>query len=60
MARFKVRSGFFVHLGEQVFEPGVELELDDAQFALVAHQVEPVAEVKPAQKAKAVTTNPKE
>jgi len=52
MARFKVRSGFFVHLDEQVHEPGTELDLDDAQFALVAHQVEPVAEAKPARRTK--------
>ena len=50
--KYKVRSEFYVHLNEQVYEPGTELELDAAALELVAHQVEPLAIVKPARKAK--------
>jgi hypothetical protein len=52
MAKFKVRSSFYVHLDEKVFGPDTELELDDAQYGLVAHQVEPVEATKPSRKVK--------
>jgi len=50
MALFKVRSEFHVHKDGQVFAPGAELELNDEQLELVAHQVEPV--IKPTRKAR--------
>lgn len=51
--KYKVRDEFYVHLDERVFGPGEEVELYDAQFELVAHQVEPVVAAKPAKKVKA-------
>jgi hypothetical protein len=48
MAKYKVRDQFFVHLNEQVYEPGTVVELTEEEAAKVAHQVEPVAAVKPA------------
>jgi hypothetical protein len=51
--QYKVRDHFYVHLNDQVSEPGTVLELDDAQYGLVAHQVEPVEAPKPAKKVKA-------
>jgi hypothetical protein len=51
--KYKVRSEFYVHLNELVFGPGEEIELDDASYQLVAHQVEPVVAAKLARKVKA-------
>jgi hypothetical protein len=51
--KYKVRSDFYVHLGDQVAEPGAVLDLTAEEFELVAHQVEPVETSKPARKAKA-------
>lgn len=51
--KYKVRSGFFVYLNEQVYEPGTELELTDDQAALVAHQIEPAEAPKRQRKAAA-------
>lgn len=51
--KYKVRPDFYVHLDEQVYEPGQEIELDAARFELVAHQVEPVEAPKPSRKVKA-------
>jgi hypothetical protein len=51
--QYKVRDSFYVHLGNQVAEPGAVLELTAEEFELVAHQVEPVETPKPARKAKA-------
>lgn len=46
--QYKVRDQFYVHLNEQVSEPGTMLNLDSTQYELVAHQVEPVEAPKPA------------
>jgi hypothetical protein len=46
--KYKVRDQFYVYLDGQVSEPGTVLDLDDAQYGLVAHQVEPVEAPKPA------------
>jgi hypothetical protein len=51
--KYKVRSDFYVHLGDQVAEPGTVLDLTAAEFELVAHQVEAIELPKPARKAKA-------
>jgi len=51
--KYKVRSGFFVYLNEQVYEPGTELELTDDQAVLVAHQIEPAEAPKRQRKAAA-------
>ena len=51
--QYKVREQFYVHLDGKVSEPGTVLDLDDAQYELVAHQVEPVEAPKPARKVKA-------
>lgn len=51
--QYKVREQFYVYLDGQVSEPGTVLDLDDAQYELVAHQVEPVEAPKPARKVKA-------
>ena len=48
MAKYKVRDQFFVHLNEKVYEPGTIVDLTDEEASKVAHQVEPVAAVKPA------------
>ena len=53
LMKYKVRNEFCVHLNEQVYGPGTEIELDAATLELVAHQVEPVAAAKPARKVKA-------
>lgn len=50
--QYKVRQQFYVYLDGQVFEPGTVLDLNDAQYGLVAHQVEPVEAPKPARKVK--------
>jgi len=56
--KYKVRDQFFVHLGNTINPPGTVLELDDVQYGLVAHQVEPVETPKPAaRKVKADDTN---
>lgn len=51
--QYKVREQFYVHLDGKVSEPGTVLELDDAEYELVAHQVEPVEAPRPARKVKA-------
>ena len=51
--QYKVREQFYVYLDGKVSKPGTVLDLDDAQYGLVAHQVEPVEAPKPARKVKA-------
>lgn len=49
--KYKVRPGFFVHLGEdKVASEGTILELTESEFQLYAHQLEPVKQQKPESK----------
>lgn len=48
MAQYKVRDGFFLHLGQDnVKEPGTVVELSPSQAEKYAHQIEPVVRNKP-------------
>jgi hypothetical protein len=51
--QYKVRDQFYAQVGDTINPPGTVLDLDDAQYGLVAHQVEPVDAPKPAKKVKA-------
>lgn len=44
--KYKVRGGFFVHLGDQVYSPEDELDITPEQAAAIAHQIEPLEQSK--------------